>query len=66
MLGWCLSRGDIRTDLIRDLTRLVDAGSNISDQLGLLAVAGEVEQGRAAIIGQSRDEAVELGVLEAE
>lgn len=52
--------------MIRDLTRLVDAGSNISDQLGLLAVAGEVEQGRAAIIGQSRDEAVELGVLEAE
>lgn len=67
--GWaCLvhalerSKWDRHTNLIRDLARLLDAGGDIGDQLRLLTVAGEVKQSRAAIIGQSRDKAVELKV----
>jgi thiamine monophosphate kinase len=46
-------------DLVGDLTGLLDAGSNGADQGGLLAVTGEVGQGRAAIGSQSTDETVE-------
>lgn len=46
--------------MVRDVASLLDAGSNVADKSGLLAVASEVGQGRAAIAGQSRDEAVEL------
>lgn len=48
------------TSLVRDLACLLDTGGDVADQLGLLAVAGEVGQLRAAIGSQSRDEAVEL------
>lgn len=48
------------TSLVRNLACLLDTGSDVADQLGLLAVAGEVGQLRAAIGSQSRDKAVEL------
>lgn len=51
------------TDLVRDVASLLDAGSNGADKSRLLAVAGEVGQGRAAISGQSSDEAVELEAM---
>ena len=57
-----MSGGDgRRTDLVSDVAGLLDAGSDGANQRGLLAVAGEVGQGRAAIGGQGRDEAAQLG-----
>lgn len=49
-----------RTDLVRDAAGLLDTGSDGGNQSGLLAVAGEVGQGRAAIAGQGSDEAAQL------
>lgn len=46
--------------MVRNLACLLDTGSDVADQLGLLAMAGEVGQLRAAIGSQSRDEAAEL------
>lgn len=46
-------------DLVSDVAGLLDAGSDGANQRGLLAVAGEVGQGRAAIGGQGRDEAAQ-------
>lgn len=57
-----MMRGDVRTGSVRGLAGLLDAGSDISDQLGLLAVAGKVGQGRAAVASQGRDKAVELNL----
>jgi hypothetical protein len=59
------SKGALKkhTDLVRDVAGLLDAGSDGGDQSRLLAVAGEVGQGRAAITGQSSDEAVELETM---
>ena len=51
------------TDLVGDVAGLLDAGSDAGDQGGLLAVAGEVCQGRAAISGQSSDEAIKLEAM---
>lgn len=51
------------TDLVRDVAALLDARSHAADQGGLLAVAGKVGQGRAAIARQSSDKAVELEML---
>lgn len=48
------------TDLVGDLTGLLDARSDAADQRGLLAMAGKVGQRAATISGQSGDEAVEL------
>lgn len=48
------------TDLVRDGAGLLDTGSDGVDQLGLLAVAGEVGQRRAAIGSQGGDEAAQL------
>ena len=58
----CMMQEDVRTSSVRSLAGLLDAGSDISDQLGLLAVAGKVGQGRAAIASQGRDKAVELNL----
>lgn len=52
-----------RTDLVGDVAGLLDAGSNGADQGGLLAVTGEIGQGRAAIRSQSSDKTVELGAM---
>lgn len=38
----------------------LDTRSDGTDQLGLLAMAGEVGEGRASIAGEGSDEAVEL------
>lgn len=46
-------------DLVGDVAGLLDAGSNGADQGGLLAVTGEIGQGRAAIRSQSSDKTVE-------
>lgn len=45
------------TDLVRDLTGLLHARSDAADQLGLLAVALEVEELGAAITTEGTDEA---------
>jgi len=48
------------TDLVGDGAGLLDTGSDAADQLGLLAVAVEVEQLGAAITAQGSQEALEL------
>lgn len=53
MLGAC-------TGLVSDVTGLLHARSDGLDELGLLAVAGEVGQGGASISGQGIEEAVGL------
>lgn len=45
--------------MVGDLASLLNARSDVGDQLRLRAVAGEVSQARASIAGQGRDEAVE-------
>jgi len=55
-----IKRHSKHTSLVRNLACLLDTGSDVADQLGLLAMAGEVGQLRAAIGSQSRDEAAEL------
>lgn len=55
-------RGCEHTDSVLELAGLLNTGGDAGDQLGLLAVAGEVKQLGAAIAGQSRDEAAQLEV----
>lgn len=49
--------------MVGDLASLLNARSDVGDQLRLRAVAGEVSQTRASIAGQGRDEAVELAFV---
>lgn len=53
-------RGIEHTDLGRDVAGLLHAGSDAADQLGLLAVALEVEELRAAVAAEGRHEARQL------
>lgn len=46
-------------DLVSNVAGLLHARSDVADESGLLAVAGEVGQARAAIGGQGSDEAAQ-------